>query len=122
MHHLADAWERRSDGHVVLVHYDDLRADLEGEMRRLADRFGIAVAEPEWPALVEAATFERMRRRADEVAPDPAGILKDRAAFFRAGVSGSGEALLSRGQLDRYHARVARLAPADLLTWLHQRR
>ena len=122
MHHLADAWQRRSDGHVVLVHYDDLLADLDGEMRRLADRLGIAVAEPEWPALVEAATFERMRRRADEVAPDPSGILKDRSAFFRGGVSGSGEALLSGGQLDRYLARVAGLAPPGLVTWLHRRR
>jgi aryl sulfotransferase len=122
MHHLTDAWERRSDDRVVLVHYDDLRADLEGEMRRIADRLDIAVAEREWPTLVEAATFERMRERADEVAPDPSGILKDRAAFFRGGVSGSGEALLSARQLDRYLARAAELAPPDLLSWLHRRR
>jgi aryl sulfotransferase len=122
LHHLTDAWQRRSVENVVLVHYDDLRADLEGEMRRLADRLGIPVAEAEWPALVEAATFERMRARADEVAPDPSGILKDRAAFFRGGVSGSGEALLSARQLDRYLARVAELAPPDLVAWLHRRR
>jgi len=122
LHHLTDAWQRRSGGHVLLVHYDDLLADLEGQMRQLADRLGIAVSEPEWPALVEAATFQRMRARADEVAPDPSGILKDRAAFFRGGVSGSGEALLSPEQLARYRARVAELAPPDLVGWLHRHR
>jgi hypothetical protein len=121
MHHLTDAWQRRSGGNVLLVHYDDLLADLERQMRQLADRLGIAVGEPEWPALVEAATFERMRARADQVAPDPSGILKDRAAFFRGGVSGSGEALLPPEQLARYHARVAELAPDELVAWLHRR-
>lgn len=122
LHHLTDAWQRRSDDSVVLVHYEDLRADLEGEMRRIADRLAITVPEPEWPALVAAATFRRMRERAHDVAPDPSGILKDRTAFFRGGVSGAGEALLSPEQLDGYRARVAELAPPGLVTWLHRRR
>ena len=120
MHHLTDAWRRRDEGNVVLVHYDDLQADLGGEMRRLADRLGIDVADELWPSLVEAAIFERMRERADDVAPDPSGILKSRAAFFRGGVSGAGEPLLAPDQLARYRARVADLAPPDLVTWLHR--
>ena len=43
MLHLSDAWARRAGPGVVLVHYDDLLADLEGEMRRLAGLLGIAV-------------------------------------------------------------------------------
>src|SRR6185437_10320708 len=35
MRHLTDAWSRRSEPNVVLKHYDDLSADLAGEMRRL---------------------------------------------------------------------------------------
>ncbi len=120
MHHLTDAWQRCDDGNVVLVHYDELRSDLEGQMRRLADRLGVTVPEAEWPALVEAATFSSMRERADQVAPDPSGILRSREAFFRGGVSGAGEALLSPDQLARYRARVADLAPPELVTWLHR--
>ncbi len=44
--------QRRSDANLVLVHYDDLRADLDGEMRRFADRLGIAVADLAPPDLV----------------------------------------------------------------------
>jgi aryl sulfotransferase len=43
------------------------------------------VPEQTWPVLVAAATFEQMRASADRLAPDPSGVLKDKAAFFRRG-------------------------------------
>src|SRR5262249_34354965 len=55
---LTDAWKRRDDPNIVLIHYEDLSADLEGEMRRLAGRLEISVAEEKWPELVRAATFD----------------------------------------------------------------
>jgi len=118
--HLCDAWRRRDDGNVLLVHYADLSADLDGEMRRIADRLGIAVPADRWNALVEAATFTQMRARAKDLAPDPAGILKDRDAFFRRGSSGAGRELLSDAEFAHYLDRAGSLAPPDLLTWLHR--
>jgi gamma-glutamylcyclotransferase (GGCT)/AIG2-like uncharacterized protein YtfP len=118
--HLTDAWGRRDDANVVLVHYDDLLADLEGEMRAIAGRLGIAVAEHRWPELVRAATFASMRERAEQTAPDAAGVLKDRRRFFRQGTSGAGRALLTADEVARYQARCADLAPPDLLDWLHR--
>jgi aryl sulfotransferase len=120
MWHLSDAWRRRHEDNVILVHYDDLRGDLVSEMRRLAARLRIDVPEDAWPRLVGAATFEQMRSRADALAPDPAGVMKSRAAFFRSGSSGSGRALLSPAEAGRYLERTAELAPADLLAWLHR--
>jgi aryl sulfotransferase len=120
MLHLSDAWGRRHDPNVVLVHYDDLRADLDGAMRRLAARLGIPLTEGRWPDLVRAATFEAMREPSRASSPDTLGVLNDPAAFFRRGVSGDGPALLSAGELARYHERVATMAPADLLAWLHR--
>jgi aryl sulfotransferase len=61
-----------------------------------------------------------MRARADQLAPDPAGIMKDRSAFFRRGSSGAGRELLTAGELARYEQRAAALAPADFLAWLHR--
>lgn len=118
MWHMSDAWARRGEPNIVLLHYDDLLADLEGEMRRLAAIFGIDVEEQAWPRLVDAARFDQMRRRADQLAPDAAGVLKDRAAFFRRGSSGAGKELLSDAELAHYRARTEQLAPTDLLRWL----
>jgi len=116
--HAADAWSRRREANVVLVHYDDLCADLEGEMRRLAGRLGIVVPEERWPELVAAATFDEMRGRAQLLAPDPVGVLKDRQAFFRRGRSGAGEEVLGPEGVARYHERLAELAPPDVAAWL----
>ncbi|WP_406077193.1 sulfotransferase domain-containing protein [Micromonospora sp. NBC_00858] len=118
--HLSDAWARRHEPNVELVHYDDLRADLGGQMRRLADRWGLTVPAERWPELVEAATFGRMQERADQLAPDTLGVLRDRRAFFRQGGSGQGRDLLDPAGQARYRARTAALAPPDLLAWLHR--
>src|SRR5919107_3502764 len=45
MWHLSDAWRRRHDPNVLLVHYADLSADLAAEMRRIAARLRIDVPE-----------------------------------------------------------------------------
>lgn len=118
MWHLSDAWSRRSEPNVLLVHYDDLLADLEGQMRWLASQLGIAVPEATWPVLVRAATFESMRGNADKLVP-AAGIFKSNAAFFRRGAPGAGHEILSNEETATYYARVAHLGPPDMLTWLH---
>jgi hypothetical protein len=89
-------------------------------MRGLAARLGIEVPEARWPALVEAATFQRMRERAADRVPDERlGILKDPGQFFRSGSSGEWRRFLSEDDLARYQARVASLAAPDLAAWLH---
>jgi len=120
MLHLSDAWARRNDPNVVLVHYDDLVTDLDGAMRRLSGVLGIPVDEARWPALVPAATFDAMRESAGASASADLGVLKDPAAFFRHGVSGDGLALLSADELGHYRDRVAGMAPVDMLTWLER--
>jgi hypothetical protein len=120
MWHLTDAWERRGDPNVELVHFDDLLADLGSEMRRLAGLLEIAVPDVAWPDLVTAATFAGMRTSVDRVVPDPAGVLKDASAFLRQGTSGAGRALLNEEEFRHYHQRAAQLAPTDLLEWLHR--
>jgi hypothetical protein len=117
MAHLRDSWEHRNDANVILLHYDDLRRDLAGEMRRLAEQLGITVPETKWPDLVKAATFKEMRAIADQV--QPLGEVQDPKKFFRSGTSGGGRQHLSNAELDRYYELVAPLAPPDLVAWAH---
>jgi len=118
MWHLSDAWARRAEPNVLLVRYDDLLADLEGQMRWLAGELGIAVPEQAWPVLTEAATFERMRDRADGIIPDPLPRTGQHPWFFRRGTSGEGREILSAEEIASYQARAAQLASPDLLEWL----
>jgi aryl sulfotransferase len=116
--HLSDAWARRGEPNVLLVHYDNLCADLDGQMRWLASRLGITIPDRAWPALVRAATFENMAASADQLIPAP-GLFKSNAAFFRRGSSGAGREILGDAELASYHARATAMAPPDMLAWLH---
>jgi DNA-binding MarR family transcriptional regulator len=118
------AWERRTEPNVVLMHYEDLSADLPGEMRRLARRLDIIVPEDKWPSLIQAATFKQMRAGADQLQPlqyaRARDVSKGHAAFFRRGSSGDGRALLTETEAVRYYAHAAQVAPQELLAWLHR--
>ncbi|WP_033346196.1 sulfotransferase domain-containing protein [Catenuloplanes japonicus] len=116
LHHIQQSWLRRDHPQVLLVHYADLSADLDAQMRRIAAHLDIEVPEARWPGLVEAATFAHMRRRADQLAPGEP--FKDRTSFFRQGTSGAGAAVLSEPELLRYRARVRELTSPDLAAWL----
>jgi aryl sulfotransferase len=120
MAHLSDAWTRRAEPNLLLVHYADLSADLEHEMRRIADRLGIEVPESRWAELVMAAGFAEMKAKAETTTPDPLGLLRSRDAFCRRGGSGAAAEVLSTAELAAYEARVEALVPKDLADWLHR--
>ena len=117
--HDCDAWARRTEPNIVILHYADLSADLDGQMRQLAIRLGITVADETWPDLLEAATFASMREQAEQITGS-GQILKSAPAFFRRGTSGDGPELLTEDELTHYYARTADLAPPDMLRWLHR--
>jgi aryl sulfotransferase len=107
-------WEQQHLSNLLLVHYNDLKADLPGEMRRVADFLGISVSPEVWPQLVEAARFEAMRR-------DGAVLMGSVAATFRGGSSrffhkGTNErwrGIFREDDLLVYDAKVrAKLSPA----------
>jgi hypothetical protein len=121
LHHLTTFWDAREVPNVVLLHFDDLRADLPAGMRALAARLGVAVDEAALPALARAATFEQMRDQADRLAPEAdLHIWQNNRDFFRRGSSGYWRDVLGADDLAAYRARVSELAPADLLAWLHR--
>ena len=66
----ADVLGGARPSNIVLLHYDDLKADSTARCANVSSRLGIPVDEARWPALVDAATFDQMRANADRVAPD----------------------------------------------------
>ena len=122
LHHVQSFWDARDAENVVMVHYSDLKQDLEGEMRRLAERLGIEVAEERWPALVQAASFSEMRRDASNVIPNSdIGFWRNNDDFFKKARSGEWREIVDSDEdVRRYDERVAALAPADLREWLHR--
>jgi len=119
--HGSTYWEFRELPNIHLLHYADLKADLGGQMRRIAELLQIDVPEALWEDLIEAATFESMKRNADQLAPEvDNGAWHSNAQFFHKGTSGQWADVLSKESLDLYDkVKVARMGP-ELTEWMEQ--
>jgi aryl sulfotransferase len=119
LRHALSFWEYRHLPNIHFFHYDDLQRDLDQQMRRVARILGVEIDEAIWPELVEAATFESMKARADELAPDASeGAWKSNASFFNRGSNGQWRGRLSAENLKRYDEVIAERLPPDLAEFL----
>jgi aryl sulfotransferase len=106
-------WAERHRPNVLLVHYNDLKADLPGEMRRVADFLGILVPPDLWPGLVEAAGFEAMRRDGEALLGSVAATFQGGGRFFHEDTNGRWRGVFRGEDLVLYEAEAeAELSPA----------
>ena len=116
--HVASFWAHRDESNIHMVHYRDLQADLEGQMRRIALALDIDIADHMWPELVEAARFESMKKNADRMAPDTNfKMWKDNTQFFHKGTTGQWQGVLSTENLALLDQLMGKY-PADYIDWL----
>jgi aryl sulfotransferase len=119
--HAKSFWDVRRRPNIHFVHYSDLLADLDGQMRRISDLLGIPVNEEIFPQLVEAARFGTMKGAADKMAPDVDwGGWKDNKDFFKRGGSGNWQKALTPDDIAFYEESVHEKLPDDLYKWLHE--
>lgn len=117
-------WASRADPNLLFVHFNDLLADREAEMRRIAAFLGIAVPESRWPQLSAAASFTAMRAEGAALLPHAARIWAEGAdRFLYRGTNGRWRGVFAEADLARYDAEVARCFPPALAAWIaHGRR
>ncbi len=121
LHHCASWWEFRELPNIHFVHYADLLADLEGQMRRLARELEIPVPEERWAGLVNACTFASMKEEAERSAGTLKLFWKDGAStFFNKGTNGRWRDTLSAGDLALYEAATARTLTPECRRWLEE--
>lgn len=117
-------WAERKRLNILFVHYNDLKADLGGEMRRVANFLGIEIDDALWPALIEAASFEAMRKNGDKIMPYAHALWEGGPSrFLHKGTNGRWRDLFAPQDLEAYDRRVATEFPPALARWVeHGRR
>lgn len=118
--YLASWWPRRAAPNVLFVHYNDLKTDLDGEMRRIAAFLAIDVPDTMWTEVVERCTFESMKSRPDEIGPFEFAFDGGADSFLFKGTNGRWRDVLTEDELALYAQRVAECLPADAAEWLEQ--
>ncbi|HMI90767.1 MAG TPA: sulfotransferase domain-containing protein [Polyangiales bacterium] len=112
-------WSERTRPNLLLVHYGDLSADLDGEMRRIAEFLEIEVEEAVWPSLVRAAGFEAMKAAGDELMPQARSMFPEGARrFFHKGESGRWKSLFTDEDLAAYETKAKTELTPGLIAWL----
>lgn len=117
-HHASSFWMYRHLPNVLMVHYADLLADLDTQMRRIARFTDIDVADNAWPDLVAAARFDAMKADAIEHETYLGLIFEGGASrFFNKGTNGRWRDVLTPDDLALYESAAAQLDP-ELRAWL----
>jgi aryl sulfotransferase len=113
-------WERRHLPNVRLVHFNDLKADLDGEMRRIAAFLGLAADPRHWSDQVKRCTFDSMKRRAPEIGHFERNFVGGGETFLHKGTNGRWRDVLTEDELARYDAAVAKFLTPELADWLER--
>ena len=89
-------WAIRDLPNVLFVHFANLKADMPGEIRRIADFIDTPVDEASWEAILEHCSFEYMKANATKSVP-LGGVFWDGGAetFIHKGVNGRWRDVLS---------------------------
>ena len=112
-------WAARKRPNVLLVHYNDLKSDLAGEMQRIADFLDIEIAPALWPELIEAASFEAMRRDGDRLLPRSSSQWKGGSrGFLFKGTNERWRGVFSDADLAIYDAKVEAMLEPGCGRWI----
>jgi len=111
-------WSERSLPNLAMVHYGDLLADPGREMRRVADFLDITVREEGWPALIQAAGIETMRKQGAALMPNVTQLFdKGAETFFNKGTNGRWKSIFREDDLAIYNAKIAKHFSPECAAW-----
>jgi len=112
-------WAIRALPNVKLVHFGDMKRDLPGQIRAIADFLGIPVPASRWDDVVLHCSFDWMKRNATKTVP-LGGAFWDGGAevFIHRGVNGRWRDVLSAEESAAYERRAERELGSACAAWL----
>ena len=115
---IASFWERRYEENLLFVHFNDMKSDLDGQMRRVARFLDIEIDEATFPALVDSCTFSSMKSNSERIG---AFELFEGGAetFLHKGTNGRWHEALTDEELLAYRSRVEELLTPEAGAWMH---
>ncbi|MYZ50348.1 sulfotransferase domain-containing protein [Rhizobiales bacterium L72] len=112
-------WAVRNLPNVMLLHFADLKADMPGEIRRMAEFLSIEIDEARFPTILEHCSFDYMQAHADRAAPLGGACWHGGGkTFIHKGTNGRWRDLLSPAESARYEAVARRELGEDCARWL----
>jgi aryl sulfotransferase len=116
---IASWWAIRDLPHVTLVHFANLKADMDGEIRRIADFLGIHPAQAQWAKILEHCSFDYMKANAALSVPLGGALWEGGAqTFMNKGTNGRWHDVLTADDNARYEAMAREKLGEECARWL----
>jgi aryl sulfotransferase len=117
--HVRSWWENRTLPNLLLVHYANLKADMPGEIRRIANFLETPVDEERWPIILEHCSFEYMKANGNEVFSLAQDVFDGGAgSFFNKGTNGRWRDVLTADESALYDQIARRELGEECANWL----
>jgi aryl sulfotransferase len=112
-------WEIRTLPNMLLLHFAELKADLPGQIRRIAAFLDIAIDEARFPRILEHCSFDYMKKHAARTVP-LGGALWDGGAgtFVHKGTNGRWRDVLTARDNRRYEELARAHLGEECAAWL----
>jgi aryl sulfotransferase len=112
-------WAIRNLPNILMLHYADLKADMPGQIRRIAAFLDIPIDEARWPHIVEYCSFDWMKKNATKSVP-LGGAFWDAGAgvFINKGRNGVWRDELTDEDSRRYEEMSADRLGTECARWL----
>jgi len=112
-------WNFRHLPNIEFFHYNDMLADTEREVRRIAAFLEIEVPEKAWAGIVKAVSFAEMKQQGELYAPGGGQFWKGGAqTFLHKGTNGRWREVFTDEELALYDAACSRVLTAECRDWL----
>lgn len=112
-------WAIKDLPNVMFVHFNDLKIDMSGEMRRMAKFLETDVPDDKWPDVVKHCTFDYMKDNATNCVPLGGAFWEGGAStFIHKGTNGRWKDLLSDEDSKAYEKMAEEKLGKECADWL----
>lgn len=117
--HVKSWWALRDRPNVLLLHFADLKRDMAGQIKRIAQFLGLELDERELPGICSHCSFGYMKAHASSLSPLLTRAFKGGAdQFFHRGEGGGWREVLTPDDIAKYERCLRENLPPDCARWL----
>jgi aryl sulfotransferase len=109
-------WNIRHLPNIKFVHFQNLKDDMPGQIREIADFLEIKVDEEKWPAILDHCSFEYMKNNQELIAQDKHKLFN--GSFFNKGENKRWKDTLTAADVEIYEKKAVEELGPECAHWL----
>lgn len=112
-------WDKREAPNVLLTHFNNLQADMAGEIRRIAAFLEIDIDEKNWSSILKHCSFNYMKEHADSLSEHFKDLFEGGLRnFIYKGTNGRWRDVLSPEEIEKYENAARSNLTLECAEWL----